>query len=139
MSGGQVNPAQGIAYTVSDAVTSAGLIVALSTSATYTATLAGSTDEPIGYTFTDSVNPVTGVAESGKKVAIMALIEGQIIECVLPSTHAAITIGDTIGIDSAGAGKVNKKTSGWLIGRAVESKAQNAGGYLKVRVSKRYA
>lgn len=138
MSGGQVNPAQGIAFTVTDAVSDAGLIVAMATSATYTATLAGSTDEPIGYTFTNSVHPVTGESQTNQKVAIMALIEGQIIECVLPATHEAIGIGDTIGIDTSGAGKVAKKTSGWLIGKATEAKAQNAGGYIKVRVSKRY-
>lgn len=138
MSGGQYNPAQGIAYTVYEAVDYAGLIVTMGATANYANICAASSNEPMGYTFTNSKHPITAASQSAQKVTIMALIEGQIVEGVLPDTHTALKVGDLLMVTTGG--KVVKKTSGagWVVGRATAVVAENTGGYVKFRVSKYY-
>lgn len=139
MSGGQVNDAQGIAFTVVEAVDYAGLIVAASSTENYVVLCAASATEPMGYTFTNSKHPITAASQTLQKVTIMALIEGQDVEMILPATHTAVAVGDEIM--STTVGKVVPKTAGagWILGRAREAVEQNTGGAVKVRVSKRYA
>lgn len=141
MSGGEVNPANTIAYTVVDAVGYAGLIVTRGTTADYMVLAAdASADEPEGYTYTDSKKPSTigGASQTGQRIGIHALIEGQIAEFVLPSTHDAITVGDKLCVSTGGT--VIKYDSGasWVVGRAEKAVEQDAGGYVRVRISKRY-
>jgi hypothetical protein len=141
MSGGEVNPANTIAYTVVEAVDYAGLIVTRGTTADYMVLAAdASADEPEGYTYTDSKKPSTigGASQTGQRVGIHALIEGQIAEFVLPAAHDAISVGDRLCVSTGGT--VIKYASGasWVVGRADEAIDQNAGGYVQVRVSKRY-
>lgn len=138
MSGGQYNPAEGIAFTVYEAVDYAGLIVTMGATANYANICAASSDEPMGYTFTNSKHPITAASQAAQKVTIMALIEGQIVEGVLPATHGAIAVGNELMCTAAG--KIIKKTggAGWVVGRAMAAVDENTGGYLKFRVSKRY-
>lgn len=139
MSGGETNPANTIAYTIGDVVDYAGLIVAIGGTADYMLLAAASSDEPLGYTYTAKKNPVTGASlAKGQRVGIHALIEGQKAEFKLPASHAAISYGDEIMSTTAGC--VVKKTAGvgWVLGRATEAKTLNEGGYVEVRISKRY-
>jgi len=135
MSGGEINPAECIAYTVSSAVEYAGLIVTKSASQDYMDLASNaSTQIPAGYTYTSSKNPITGVAEANKKVGIHALIPGQIAEFVLPDTHAAVAVGDKLTFTTGG--RVIKCTSGpaWVVGIAEKSVSQNTGGFIKARI-----
>ncbi len=140
MSGGETNPANTIAYNIGDPVSYAGLIVTYGATADYMLLAGASSNEPMGYTYTAALNPVTGVVlPKGQRVAVHALIEGQKAEFKLPDSHAAIGYGEEVM--STASGCVIKKTAGacWLVGRAAEGVSQNAGGYIEVRISKRYA
>jgi|WetSurMetagenome_2_1015567.scaffolds.fasta_scaffold781188_2 hypothetical protein len=142
MSGGLVNNAEVIAYTASEAITYPGTLVK-STSTSLTVALCDNGEEPIGYAFTSTKHPVTGVATADVKVGIGALIEGQVLEIPLLATNAAIVIGDLV--ETATDGTVDLKSgAGWVVGYAQIAAATNAGAteatrYMKVRVAKRYA
>jgi hypothetical protein len=139
MSGGQVNDAEGVAYSVHEAVDYAGLILTYSATADHADLCAASSSEPIGYTFTDKKHPITGLSQTNQRVTCMALIEGRFADLQLPATHEAISVGEEIM--STTAGKVVPKSGGaaWVIGRATESVSQNTGGTVEVRISKRYS
>ena len=137
MSGGLVNDAEKIAYTCTTAVSYAGLLVKGSTSAS-TVDLCGAGEEPVGYTFTNTKDPITGVAAAATKVGIVALIPGQIAEFKLVATNATIAIGDKL--ETTAAGTVDKKSdAGWIVGDALAAAASNDGTYIKARVYKYYA
>lgn len=139
MSGGETNPANTIAYTIVDAVSAAGLIVANCATADTMVLAGASSDEPMGYTFSQPLYVTGGSPAASSRVGVHALIEGQKAEFVLPATHGAITKGTTM-LMSTTAGKVIPYVSGaaWVLGRAEEGKTQNEGGYVEVRISKRY-
>lgn len=142
MSGGLVNSAECIPYTCTTAVTYAGTIVKGTTSAsTVDICGAASTDitvnEPIGYTFTNTKDPITGVATAAKKVGICALIPGQVAEFVVVAANTQIDIGDKVM--TAAAGTVNKKSGAcWCVGTALEAVTGAAAGYVKVRINKHW-
>ena len=150
MSGGLVNPAECIAYTVTSAVETAGLLVAGATSARTVDLCGGATADagditcdPVGYTFANTKiqyggGQPMGDAQTGKVVGIGALIPGQIIEIQVPDTHAAIAVGDEL--QTATGGKVVKKAAaGWVVGRALSALGQDVAGFVQIRVYKRYA
>ena len=94
--------------------------------------------EPIGIAYTSTKHPVTGVAQSGVQVGVAALIEGTEIEVPLVDENAKISQWDAIGI--AADGKVDKNGGeGWIVGRALEAKDAEVGGYIRIRVAKYYA
>jgi len=142
MSGGLVNNAECIPYTCTTAVSYAGTIVAgTSTASTVDICGAASTDitvnEPIGYTFTNTKNPITGVATAAQKVGICALIPGQVAEFVVVAGNTAISIGDKLM--TAAGGTVDKKSGAcWCIGTALEAVDGSAAGYIKVRINKHW-
>lgn len=138
MSGGEINPANTIAYTCGNIVPYAGLLVMRGATAGYCLVTTASSDEPIGYTYTNTKHPITAANQSGQRVGIHALIEGQLAEFKLPATHAAITLG--CEMMSSTVGTVIKKTAGvgWVVGTAEEAISQDTGGYVTVRISKRY-
>lgn len=142
MSGGLVNNAEVIAYTASEAINYPGMLLK-ATSTSKTVALCDNAEEPIGYAFTSTKHPVTGVAAADVKVGVGALIEGQIIEVPLLATNAAIAIGDLVETSTNGTVDL-KSGAGWVVGYAEIAAASNAGGtaatlYMKVRVAKRYA
>lgn len=140
--GGLVNDAGVIAYTASEAITYPGTLVK-ATSTAHTVALCDNAEEPIGYAFTSTKDPITGVAAANVKVGIGALVPGIIIEVPLLATNAAIAIGDLV--ETATDGTVDLKSgSGWVVGYSETAAATNAGGtaatrYIRVRVEKRYA
>lgn len=143
MSGGLVNNSPIIAYTCTSAVSYAGTLVKGTTSdMTVDVCGAASTDitvnEPVGYTFTDTKNPITGVATAAKTVGICALIPGQIAELKLSATNSAIAIGDKVM--SAASGLIDKKSGAcWVVGTALEAADSSSGDVIKVRIYKYWA
>lgn len=141
MSGGMVNDGQVIAYTTATAITYPGTLMKI-TSTAGTMDVCGAGEEPVGYAFTSTKHPVTGVATADVKVGVHALIPGQIVEIPLLATNAAIAIGDKV--ETVAAGEVDLKSgAGWIVGYALIAAATNAGGtaatkYIKVLVDKRY-
>lgn len=113
----------------------------ITTAPEYDLTDAG--DEPHGYAFNTTKDPVTLIAGAAVIRGVVALIEGQEAEFVLLATNAAIAIGDEL--ETAAQGTVDLKSgAGWCVGTALQAAAQNAGAtaatrYIRVRVSKRYA
>jgi hypothetical protein len=139
MSGGETNPANTIAYTIVDAVSYAGLIVTTCATANTMVLAGASSDEPLGYTFSQPLYVTGGSPAANSKVGIHALIEGQKAEFKLPATHAAITKGDEMMSTASGCViKADASGAAWILGRAEEGVLQNAGGYVEVRISKRY-
>jgi hypothetical protein len=140
MSGGETNPAVCIAYTIPVAVDYAGLIVTRSATAAYMDLAAdASADVPEGYTYTNSKHPITGASRSGQKIGVHALIPGQKAEFVLPSTHAAIAVGDRITMTTAGCViKYAGSGAAWILGTSEDAVDQNTGGYVEVRMNPYY-
>lgn len=95
---------------------------------------------PDGYTFNTTKNPVTGVAETNVVRSVVALIEGQEVEYVLLATNIEINVGDLL--EAAANGTVDGNAgAGSIVGKALQYKAQNAGGtastmFIRARVTK---
>lgn len=136
MSGGLVNDAEIQPFTTEDAITYAGTLVMFATSgATGNVELCAAGSRAIGYAFTSTKHPITEVAQANVKVGIGSLINGRAIEVPLPATHDAIAYGDALETAANGC-VVPKSGAGEIVGNALEAKAQNAGGFVKLRVDK---
>jgi hypothetical protein len=134
---GLANNAPAINYKVISAVNDPGTLLTGATGSK-TMDLCGASAEPLGFAYTSSKNPVSGVAEANTQRAVHALIEGQLVKFPLKATNAQIAINDLIAANG-GSGMVDKKSgAGWIVGRAEEAAQASAGGFLMVRVSKRY-
>ena len=141
--GGITNEARTQPFVAEDAIPNAGYVLMPGT-ADQTAGLNlkvklndGNT-EPVGFSYTSTKHPVTGVATANVQVGVTALIEGTEVEVPVVASNAKITQWDAIEI--AAGGKVDKKDgAGWIVGHALEDKDATAAGYIRIRVCKYYA
>ena len=98
------------------------------------------TEQPFGIALTSTKDPISGSAQSNQKVAV---VRRGVADVKLVSTNSAIYTGDYVGV-SGTAGYVDKLTIDtsstanlWAslrkcVGIAMENKAANAGGKIKV-------
>jgi hypothetical protein len=99
-------------------------------------------EQPDGYAFNTTKNPVTAIAETNVVRSVVALIEGQEAEFVLLATNIAIEVGDLI--ETAAEGTVDGNSgAGWIVGKALVKKLQNDGAdatkkFIRCRVTKYY-
>lgn len=135
MSGGWLAGVQspGVSYTLKTAITKAGTLVE-KTSVAGEMDVCGAGNKPDGYTMSTTYD-VFGVAQAGVKGAVLPLIEGNVIEVPLLATNAAIVVGNEV--ETVANGEVDLLAStGEVVGIALEDKAQNAGGFIRILVSK---
>ena len=134
--GGIVNPAMGQSFVIGEAISVAGALVKLANTGKMMMCDAG--EEPDGYMLTDTKDRVTEVALANVPRGVGALVEGHKIVVPLLATNAEIKIGDEL--ETAVDGTVDKKNgAGWIVGKALEAVAATTGGFIEIRVSKRYA
>lgn len=137
--GGIVNPAMGQSFVIGEAIDAAGTLVKLTN--TGKMRKCGVGEEPDGYMLTDTKDRVTGVALANVTRGVGALVEGHKIVVPLSASNAVIKIGDEL--ETAAGGTVDKKSesgAGWIVGKALEAvPAGTTGGFIAIRVSKRYA
>ena len=134
--GGIVNPAMGQSFVIGEAIDAAGTLVKLTN--TGKMRKCGVGEEPDGYMLTDTKDRVTGVALANVTRGVGALVEGHKIVVPLSAPHAEIAIGDAL--KTADDGTVDKKSGvGWIVGKALEAVDAGMGGFITIRVSKRYA
>jgi hypothetical protein len=99
--------------------------------------ICGAGDEPDGYMLTDTKDRVTEVALANVHRGVGALVEGHKIVVPLLATNVEIAIGDAL--ETANGGTVDKKNgAGWIVGKALEAVPAGTGGFIAIRVSKRY-
>ena len=141
--GGITNEARTQPFVAEDAIPNAGYVLMPGT-ADQTAgknlkvKLNNGSTEPVGFAYTSTKHPVTGIPTANVQVGVTALIEGTEVEVPLVDANAKISQWDAIEI--AAGGKVDKKDgAGWIVGLALESKDALAGGYIRIRVGKYYA
>ena len=139
--GGLLNEFIGITGWASEPITKRGQLVKIDTSGLgptgvnkYSICDAG--EEPDGAAFITTLNAITRTYDATKEFTVNGLVTGIEIGFPLGDTHAAIAIGDKLAVINGGL--VDKYTSGaaWLVGKAEQPKAQNEGGYVRVRVFK---
>lgn len=135
--GGIVNPAMGQSFVIGEEISVAGTLVKLAN--TGKMVKCGANEQPDGYLLTDTKDRVTGVALADVPRGVGALVEGHKIVVPLSTPHEAIAIGDEL--ETAAGGTVDKKSgTGWIVGKALEDvPAGTTGGFITIRVSKRYA
>lgn len=134
--GGIVNPAMGQSFVIGEAIDAAGTLVKLTN--TGKMRKCGVGEEPDGYMLTDTKDRVTGVALENVTRGVGALVEGHKIVVPLSASNAVIKIGDEL--ETAAGGTVDKKSGdGWIVGKALEAVDAGKGGFITIRVSKRYA
>jgi hypothetical protein len=148
--GGLSNPAQGISYTLVEAVDAPGYMFKVSATAGSMNKTTAIGDCPSGYNIKSSVPAylqamvqlVEGAAVTGAFLGIQALVPGQEAYLQLDATAATIAAGDfiTCAASTQTAGKVQPRntytSSGacYVFARALEAKAANAGGTVKVKI-----
>ena len=141
--GGLLNEYIGITGYSSEAITKRGQLVKIDTSGLgptnvnkYSLCDAG--EEPDGAAYITTLNAITRTYDTNKEFTVTGLQNGIEIAFPLPDTHAAIEIGNKLA--TVNGGLVEKYTSGaaWLVGKAEQPKAQNEGGYVRVRVFKEH-
>lgn len=134
--GGLTNPAVGQSYKIGEAVSVAGALMKLAN--TGKMMLCGAGEEPDGYLMTDTKNRVTEVAEADVYRGVGGLIPGHKITVPVLATNAEIAIGDAL--ETTAGGTVDKKSgAGWIVGKALEAVAAEAGGFVTILVYKHYA
>ena len=134
--GGIVNPAMGQSFVIGEAISVAGALVKLANTGKMMLCDAG--DQPDGYLLTDTKDRVTEVALANVPRGVGALVEGHKIVVPLSANNAEIVIGDEL--ETAAGGTVDKKNgAGWIVGKALEAVPAETGGFITIRVSKRYA
>ena len=134
--GGIVNPAMGQSFVIGEAISVAGALVKLAN--TGKMVLCGAGEEPDGYMLTDTKDRVTEVALANVPRGVGALVEGHKIVVPLLANNAEIVIGDAL--ETTAGGTVDKKNgAGWIVGKALEAVPAQTGGFITMRVSKRYA
>lgn len=134
--GGIVNPAMGQSFVIGEAISVAGALVKLTNTGKMMLCDAG--EEPDGYMLTDTKDRVTEVALANVPRGVGALVEGHKIVVPLLANNAEIVIGDAL--ETTAGGTVDKKNGvGWIVGKALEAVPAQTGGFITMRVSKRYA
>lgn len=134
--GGIVNPAMGQSFVIGEAISVAGALVKLANTGKMVLCDAG--EQPDGYLLTDTKDRVTEVALADVPRGVGALVEGHKIVVPLSANNAEIVIGDEL--ETAAGGTVDKKNgAGWIVGKALEAVPAETGGFITIRVSKRYA
>lgn len=99
-------------------------------------------EQPDGYSFNTTKNPITAVAEANVIRGVVAFIEGQEAELLLLATNIEINVGDLI--ETAADGTVDGNAgAGWIVGKALQYRAANAGAtaatrFIRVRITKYY-
>ena len=136
--GGIVNPAMGQSFVIGEEISVAGTLVKLANTGKMMKCGAG--DEPDGYMLTDTKDRVTEVALKNVPRGVGALVEGHKIVVPLLASNAEITIGDAlVTADGGTVDKKNENGAGCIVGKALEAVPANTGGFITIRVSKRYA
>lgn len=131
--GGVVNAAIGQSYLIGEAVSKAGSLMKLAN--TGKMMLCGAGEEPDGYLMTDTKNKVTEVAEANVYRGVGGLVNGHKISVPVLATNAKIAVGDAL--ETTAGGTVDKKSGdGWVVGKALEPVAENAGGFVTILVYK---
>jgi hypothetical protein len=134
--GGIVNPAMGQSFVIGEAISVAGTLVKLADTGKMMICDAG--EEPDGYMLTDTKDRVTEVALANVHRGVGALVEGHKIVVPLSANNVDIAIGDEL--ETAAGGTVDKRNGvGWIVGKALEAVPAETGGFITIRVSKRYA
>lgn len=141
--GGITNEARTQPYVAEDAIPNAGYVLMAGTADQVAGfnlkvKLNDGNSEPVGIAYTSTKHPVTGIPQVNTQIGVTALIEGTEVEVPIVDDNVKISQWDAIEV--AAGGKANKKDgAGWIIGRALEAKEANKGGFLLIRVSKYYA
>ena len=138
MAGGRTNEADVQPFVFHTAVSYGGTILKVGTTAGEV-DLCGAGEEPCGYSFGTTKNPITAVAEANVTRGVVALIPGQEAEVLLLATNVEINVGDDV--ETTALGTVDKlATGGWVVGKALEHKAAIAGvgKYIRIRVDKHW-
>ncbi|MDD2255198.1 MAG: hypothetical protein PHT97_10855 [Methanoculleus sp.] len=134
--GGLTNPADAQSFVIGEAISQAGTLVKLAD--TGKMMICGAGEEPDGYMMTDTKDHVTEVAMANVYRGVGSFIPGRKIRVPVLATNDDIAIGDKL--ETTAGGTVDKKSgAGYLIGKALEAVASNAGGFVTVRVYKEYA
>lgn len=137
--GGLSNDAPTQPFTAEEGITYPGSLLKLGTGAGKVL-LCDAGEEPIGWAYTSTKHPITGVAQSNVTVGVGAFIPGYEVEVPLLATNDTIVYGDAL--ETTIDGTVDKKSgAGWIVGKAMEAVASNAGAgkFIKVRIEKEYA
>jgi hypothetical protein len=140
MAGGRTNESDVQPFVFTRAVSYPGTVLKVHTVAG-AVDLCGAGEEPCGYSFGTTKNPITGTAEAAVTRGVVALIPGQEAELLLLATNAVIAVGDDI--ETTALGTVDLlATGGWVIGKALEAKAALAGAVagtmVRVRIDKHW-
>ena len=140
---GRTNEADVQPGMMTEAVTYAGTILTLTATAgdppSYDLC---DSEQPDGYSFNTTKDPITGIAGINVIRGVIALIEGQEAELLLLPTNIEINVGDLI--ETAAQGTVDGNAgAGWIVGKALQYRAINAGAtaatrYIRVRITKYY-
>jgi hypothetical protein len=99
-------------------------------------------EQPDGYSFNTTKDPITLVAGTNLVRGVVALIEGQEAEFVLLATNIEVNVGDLL--ETAAEGTVDGNAGvGWIVGKALTHHAINAGAtpatmFVRARVTKYY-
>lgn len=126
MAGGFIAGVQspGVSYNMNTAVQYAGILLKKNTVANEME-LCGAGERPDGYAMKSSEN-LAGTAVADVQVAVLPLINGNVVEMCLIATNVAIAIGDAL--ETVAIGEVDKKSgAGEIVGIALEAAAQNDG------------
>jgi len=140
MTGGFINGIEspGRAFDVATGVTYSGSLIKLTT-VEGQVDLNGAGERPDGYAMmpTRSRYPTVAVITT-KKVTVLPLIPGTVVEIPVPATHAAITVGAEVETAASGC-VILKDGAGEIVGKAMTALGQNVAGYIKVWVNPRTA
>jgi len=126
MAGGFIAGVQspGVSYNMNTAVTYAGTLLKKNTVANEM-DLCGAGERPDGYAMKSSEN-LAGTAVADVQVAVLPLINGNVVEMVLLATNVAIAIGDAL--ETVALGRIDKKDgAGEIVGFALEAADANDG------------
>lgn len=123
--GGLVNDALVVAFTAHEAIVDAGYVLAVNSDGEMA--LCGAGAQPHGISFKSTYNEASGSAEADVKVGVIMLRPGTIVNVKLLATNVAIDEGDLL--ETAAGGTVDKKSgAGYIVGVAIQARAENAGG-----------
>lgn len=124
-SGGLANDALVIPFTAHEAIVDAGYVLTVNSDGEMA--LCGAGEQPMGISFKSTYNEASGSAEANVKVGVIMMRPGTIVNVRLLATNAAIDEGNLL--ETTAGGTVDLKSgAGFVVGVALEARAQNAGG-----------
>jgi hypothetical protein len=138
MAGGRTNESDVQPFKMTSAITYPGTLLKVHTVAGEME-ICGAGDEPAGYSFSTTKNPITGVAEAAVTRGVVALINGQEAEILVLPANVEINVGDDV--ETTAGGTVDKLAAGgWVVGKALEKILINAGvgKHIRIRVDKHW-